>query len=84
MLYAVIFLIFVVCCLIVISFYKNKNTKKNNKRKLSTIGKGKLLEDKIYNSINNNIDFYYKIVRNVYIPNNNGKRTEIDFIMVTA
>lgn len=77
-------LIFVVCCLIVMPFSKNKNTKKNNNRKLSTIEKGKLLEDKIYNLINNNIDFYYKIVRNVYIPNNNGKRTEIDFIMVTA
>lgn len=67
---------------------KNKskrNISRNNisKKQQSNLRKGAIGENIICNLINSNIDIYYKIVRNVYIKNED-KYTEIDIILITS
>lgn len=47
------------------------------------IEKGKIGEQIIENNINENIDIYKKIIRNV-ILNKDGKKTEVDIILITC
>lgn len=60
----------------------NKKIKQISKEK-ANVEKGKIGEDYICYLIEKNIDIYYKIIRNVYIPID-GKKTEIDILFITS
>lgn len=85
---SIIILYSVILIFVLLDKTKTKSRKKpvkNNisRKQQSNLRKGAIGESIICNLINSNIDVYYKIVRNVYIKNED-KYTEIDIILITS
>ena len=74
----VLLLLFILYCII-----KNIFFNKDKKNEFNSFKIGQQGEQYICDSIENELDIYYKIIRNVYIPIEK-KKTEVDILLITA